>query len=152
MMKLDYYQAKAALQNSPYSIIIAGAGTGKTYTLIGRIKYLMSIGIKAEEILIISYTNETVDEFKRKVVLLLNIEIKVMTFHKLAMYILESANISFCLCDEQMLEFIVTEFIENFCLRHHILRNCILKIYSSFFGIPTFKAFKKLKEKKKFLI
>ena len=38
---LDENQMKPILENPKYSLIIAGAGSGKTMTLIGKIKYLL---------------------------------------------------------------------------------------------------------------
>ena len=39
--ELDDEQLKPVLDNPHYSLIIAGAGSGKTLTLIGKIKYLL---------------------------------------------------------------------------------------------------------------
>ena len=63
---LDKEQLKPIIENKPYSLIIAGAGSGKTLTLIGKIKYLLDQGYATnEEILCLSFTNETT-KFKSK--------------------------------------------------------------------------------------
>ena len=41
---LDKYQAKAALCNKDNYLVIAGAGSGKTLTIIAKIKYLIETG------------------------------------------------------------------------------------------------------------
>ena len=59
---LDEEQLKPVLENAKYSLIIAGAGSGKTLTLIGKIKYMLENHlIKPEEICTISFTNEATD-------------------------------------------------------------------------------------------
>ena len=106
-MNLDEYQKLAAEQDNHYSVIIAGAGTGKTYTLLGRIQYLVNEkGLLPEEIIVISYTNETVKDFLKKCKSLLGFEVMVMTFHKLAIYLLNLADISFQLCSQDFLSYI----------------------------------------------
>ena len=65
---LDENQMKPILENPKYSLIIAGAGSGKTMTLIGKIKYLLtSQKCREEEILCLSFTNETVRDLQEKI-------------------------------------------------------------------------------------
>ena len=42
-VKLDKEQIKAILADEKYSLIIAGAGTGKTTTMASKVKYLVDI-------------------------------------------------------------------------------------------------------------
>ena len=127
-MKLDQYQREAAEQNCDYSIIIAGAGTGKTYTLLGRIEYLIKkVGLKPEEILVISYTNETVKDFIRKCKKHLNSPIQVLTFHKLAIYLLKLARVDYYLCDSDLLSYLIKEFIESICEQNVLLKKLIYR-------------------------
>lgn len=79
-MKLDYYQEKAASSLYGNSIIIAGAGSGKTTTLLGKIEKLMQKGVEENEILVISFTNESVNNFKNKC----KYSVDIFTFHKAA--------------------------------------------------------------------
>lgn len=84
---LDNEQKSAILNADKNTLIIAGAGSGKTLTLVGKIKYLINIkNIKPEQILCISFTNESVNSLKEKIN---NPKIRVYTFHKLAMSILK---------------------------------------------------------------
>lgn len=85
-MQLDLNQQKAAVYNQGNSIIIAGAGSGKTTTLIYKVNNLIqNCGVSEKEILVISFTNKAVDNFKEKV----KHNIDVYTFHKLALSICE---------------------------------------------------------------
>lgn len=85
-MKPDQDQEIAAKYIDNHSLIIAGAGTGKTTTLLYKIEYLIKKGIKENEILVISFTNETVNNFINKC----KYKVDVYTFHKLANIIINS--------------------------------------------------------------
>ena len=70
-------------------MIIAGAGSGKTTTIAGKVKYLVDIkNIKPEEIIIISFTNKAVLELKQRINFDFKINSKICTFHKFGMDIL----------------------------------------------------------------
>ena len=49
--------------------VIASPGSGKTYTLILRLQHLIANGVPAEQILVLSFSNTTVDELKRRIAL-----------------------------------------------------------------------------------
>lgn len=59
-------QQKAVLSLND-TLLIAGAGSGKTHTIINKINYLIDNNIyKEKEILVISFTNESVNDINRK--------------------------------------------------------------------------------------
>ena len=61
-IKLDEYQKRIIMDDSQNLLVIAGAGSGKTLTIIAKIKYLVTVKkIKPKDILCISFTNETVN-------------------------------------------------------------------------------------------
>lgn len=71
--------------------VISGPGSGKTRTLCARVAYLMSEEggkLSPDEILVLSLTNRTVDDFKHKLVKLIGNDVaeqtNVMTFHAFA--------------------------------------------------------------------
>ena len=66
LSKLNEGQRKAVLSNSKNLIIIAGAGTGKTHTLISRLAYCIESGVKPENILLLTFTNNAADEMKAR--------------------------------------------------------------------------------------
>ena len=50
-------------------MVVAGAGSGKTFTILGKIKYLVNvININENKILCISLTNDTVNNLKNKLI------------------------------------------------------------------------------------
>jgi len=81
--KLDEQQRTALITDEYSNLIIAGAGSGKTLTIIGKVKYLIEQkNVKPENILLLSFTKKTVDELNER---LKNIGLgaRATTFHKL---------------------------------------------------------------------
>ncbi|MDR0509007.1 MAG: UvrD-helicase domain-containing protein [Candidatus Methanoplasma sp.] len=63
--RLDRQQMAAIIDDSATELVVAGAGTGKTTTLVGKVKYLVNVkNIPLEKILVISYTVNTVEDLK----------------------------------------------------------------------------------------
>lgn len=82
----------AEIQQNSLINIISGPGTGKTKTLCDRIAYLLSTGIKPNEILVFSLANQPVNEFKITLCNLIGEElasdIQISTIHSFANSIL----------------------------------------------------------------
>ena len=73
------------------SLVIAGAGSGKTRTLIYRVAYLLEQGIPPERILLLTFTNKAAKEMMRRVADLLGQELASLwggTFHSIGNRIL----------------------------------------------------------------
>lgn len=79
---LDSQQRRAIVSEEDNCLVISSAGSGKTSTIIGKVKYLTEIkGVKPERILLISYTNKAASELTERI----NTEgLRGYTFHKLA--------------------------------------------------------------------
>ena len=74
------------------SIIIAGAGSGKTRVITFKIAYLIHKGIEPENILAVTFTNKAAKEMKDRVQSILQNKKKspfISTFHSLGLYILK---------------------------------------------------------------
>lgn len=96
-LQLDYArqlneQQYAAVTAPPGpSLVIAGAGSGKTRTLIYRVAYLLEQGIPPERILLLTFTNKAAKEMMRRVADLLGQELAALwggTFHSIGNRIL----------------------------------------------------------------
>ena len=83
-IKPNEQQQKAInLTNGPV-MLLAGPGTGKTYTIIERIKNLLSKGVKAEKILCLTFTDAAATEMKKRIEKELNViscEVQIFTYH-----------------------------------------------------------------------
>ena len=92
-VKLDNYQKEVVLNSSKSILVVAGAGSGKSTTILAKIKYLINIkNIKNNEILLLSFGRKNKNEMKEKLKNL-NINIDVFTFHELGLKFLKNVNI-----------------------------------------------------------
>ena len=90
-IKLDKEQIRAILCDEDYSLIIAGAGTGKTTTMAAKVKYLVDIlKVNPKEILVLSYTKKATEELDKRIRLDFNIDANVTTFHSLGFLYIRS--------------------------------------------------------------
>ena len=89
-IQLDENQMRVLLSNKKNIMVIAGAGSGKTTTIAGKVKYLVDFEkINPKEILIISLTNKAIQELQTIINERLRIDAKICTFHKIAYEILK---------------------------------------------------------------
>ena len=125
-MKLDEYQLEA-VKTLNNTLLIAGAGAGKTFTIVKKIEYLIDNNIcKEQEILVISFTNKSVDDLKKKI----DKNIDIYTFHKLAIHILDDYNVTYNLASEAYLTYIANEFFHT--LNDEVMQIEILKYFKEF--------------------
>ena len=104
-------------------LVIAGAGCGKTSTILGKVKYLIYKGIKEEEILCISLTNEATNGLKNKLKSI-GLDVECKTFHKLGLDILKKHYKEVNVCNDNTLEYIVDEYflsVVRYSYRKYIL-------------------------------
>ncbi len=96
-LQIDYArelneQQHAAVTAPPGpALVIAGAGSGKTRTLIYRVAFLLEQGIPADRILLLTFTNKAANEMMRRVADLLGQELAALwggTFHSIGNRIL----------------------------------------------------------------
>jgi DNA helicase-4 len=110
---LDLNQRKAVVTDEDNILVIAGAGSGKTLTIIGKIRYLIERrNIKESEILCISFTNDSVNDIKKAISKNYNYNIDVFTFHKLALNILRQKDKSISIAKDDLLDFVINEYFE----------------------------------------
>src|SRR5688572_11220802 len=93
--KLNDSQRKAVEYNGKHLLVLAGAGTGKTHTIISRAAFLVSQGVQANRIQILSFTRKSASEIVGRVnSMFLNKtdtkQLKGSTFHAWCMEIIKS--------------------------------------------------------------
>ncbi len=89
--ELNEQQSAAVTAPPGPSLVIAGAGSGKTRTLTYRVAYLLEQGIAPERILLLTFTNKAAREMMRRVADLLGQELPDLwggTFHAMGNRIL----------------------------------------------------------------
>ena len=81
---LDDEQRKAILIDEDYSLIVAGAGSGKTTTMAAKVKYLIDKkNINPRDIILLSFTNKATEELNHLLNEKFSLNVEVLTFHKL---------------------------------------------------------------------
>lgn len=131
---LDNEQTLPIIDNPKYSLIIAGAGSGKTLTIIGKIKYLLDKRlIKPEQVCVLSFTNEAVKSIARKIEDNCQVKIAAFTFHKLALTILEQAKETYGVINNNYLDYLIDEFFMTKCFNNKNLMNYYFKYYHIIF-------------------
>ncbi|MBU2472227.1 MAG: ATP-dependent helicase [Bacteroidetes bacterium] len=79
------YEAVTSV-NGPH-LVIAGAGTGKTRTIVYRVAYLVELGVKPQNILLLTFTRKAAQEMLRRAAILLDSRCENVaggTFHSFA--------------------------------------------------------------------
>ena len=90
---LNPEQQRAATHESGPLLILAGAGTGKTRTIVARITWLVSTGVDPSKILAVTFTNKAAREMKERIKGMIDekaSEITACTFHALCVRILRA--------------------------------------------------------------
>lgn len=83
---LDKQQRHSIVSEEDNCLVVSSAGSGKTSSIVGKVKYLTEIkGIAPERILLISYTNKAATELTERMA---TNGLKGYTFHKLAIDII----------------------------------------------------------------
>ena len=95
---LDNQQRRSIVSEEDNCLVVSSAGSGKTSSIVGKVKYLTEIKhIAPERILLISYTNKAAAELTERIA---TVGLKGYTFHKLALDIIgKNAGTKPSICD-----------------------------------------------------
>ncbi len=85
---LDTQQRTAVVTDEDNNLVIAGAGTGKTTTILGKVYYVVDrYTVPPEELLLISFTNKSASDLAKRIKIP---GIEVKTFHKFGKDVIEA--------------------------------------------------------------
>lgn len=140
---LDRQQRRVVDDDSDVLLVVAAAGSGKTTTMLGKIKYLIEEKkIKEEEILVLSFTRDTVKDFRQKLNKMSYENVSVYTFHQLALKLLNEK--SFSIAPNNYLEYVVGEYLEGIIQEYpKLIRRLLIYFHQNPFFL---KNYQKLKE------
>ena len=120
---LNSEQLKAVKRIDGPTLVLAGAGTGKTTTIVSRVFHLIENGVKPENILLMTFTNKASHEILQRISARLNINLKppfIGTFHKFGHYfltkhfhLLKNRTKHFRIVEANEIKNIIQKIIEN---------------------------------------
>ena len=138
-IRLDEEQRKVVLSDEDYTLVIAGAGAGKTTTVAAKVKYLVEKqGIRPDQILVISFTNKAVGELQDKINNALKIDCPVTTFHKTGYAIRrrqETEERVRIVTEGYMFE-VVNNYLKHNILEYPELVDKLILFFGSYFDAP----------------
>ena len=138
VINLDDEQRHVVLSDEDYTLVIAGAGAGKTTTVAAKVRYLVEKKrIKPEQILVISFTNKAVGELRDKINKGLGIPCPVTTFHSTGYAILrkkEAAGKN--IVDGGFMFNVINNYLKGNILEQPELVDKLILFFGSYFDAP----------------
>ena len=135
---LDEEQRQAVLSDEDYSLIIAGAGAGKTTTVAAKVRYLVEKkGVDPKQILVISFTNKAVGELKERINDGLLIPCPITTFHSAGYAILQKQDdVKKQIVGEGFLYNTINNYLKGNILEQPELVDKLIMFFGSYFDAP----------------
>ncbi|MFO7789736.1 MAG: UvrD-helicase domain-containing protein, partial [Bacteroidales bacterium] len=152
---LNPVQQKAVVNTDGPSLIIAGAGSGKTRVLTYRIAYLLSIDTPPSNILALTFTNKAANEMKERIKTMVGekkaIDLWMGTFHSIFARILRYEapllrfNKNFTIFDQADSRNLIKKIIKDFSLdtKEYPPKEIQARISMAKNNLMTFQAYKK---------
>jgi DNA helicase-4 len=85
-------QKEAVVSHDNAVLVVAGAGTGKTTTVITKVAYLLQKGIcRPEDILLLSFSKSAAKELRERIASVTDAKIEARTFHSLGLEIIKES-------------------------------------------------------------
>ena len=134
---LDDQQRTAVVTDEDHNLVLAGAGSGKTLTIAGKVKYLVNEKhIVPSEILLISFTRKAAEEMTGRISGKLGIPVAATTFHKLGLDIIKTAS-GKCPDVFDDLPGYVTEFFEKHLVDNQDTVKDLIEYFAYYLNIPA---------------
>ena len=133
---LDNQQRMAVVVDEDNTLILAGAGSGKTLTISGKVKYLVDLkNINPKEILLISFTRKAAQEMTARISDKLNIDIESKTFHKLGLDIIKQKRKKSPDISDDLNDFI-DKYFKNVIYKDEKKLKSLIDFYGYYINIP----------------
>lgn len=129
---LDSQQRESIVVDEDAVKVIAGAGSGKTFTIQGKVKYLTEKrDVDPSEILAISFSNASVDDLKERIAE----PIDIKTFHKVGKDILTQYN-QYSRPDTSALKRIIKRYLTKKALKNEDISKKLIEFFSFYINVP----------------
>ncbi|MFT4927611.1 MAG: DNA helicase-4, partial [Phenylobacterium sp.] len=135
---LNDAQAKACVINDDNNLVIAGAGTGKTKTMVHRAQYVIAAGLaQPKELLLIAYGKDAAKEMKTRIMAQIDQPLSVSTFHALGKYIVSQVekrqrHVFHLATDEKQRKKFIDNVFEDKLAHHHEYKQKVLQYFDQF--------------------
>lgn len=134
---LDRQQRAVVLCNETRTLVLAGAGSGKTLTIAGKVKYLcQECAVDPEDILLIAFTKKSSEEMTDRIAGRLNIPIQATTFHKLGLDIITAAEGKRPEVQDNLTDF-VRSYFEKEIVSHSKLIKQLIEFFAYYLHVPA---------------
>lgn len=134
---LDWQQRIVVLSDEPRTLVLAGAGSGKTLTIAGKVKYLcQECGVAPEDILLIAFTKKSAEEMTERIAGKLDIPVQATTFHKLGLDIITAAEGKRPDVQDNLTDF-VSNYFENEVVSHPDLVKQLIEFFAYYLHVPA---------------
>lgn len=135
---LDDQQRRAVVVDEQSNLVLAGAGSGKTLTISGKVKYLVETkNIDPNEILLISFTKKAAGEMKERITQKLHIGVEVKTFHALGLDIIRHTyEEKYDVTKSGYLKNFVEEYFKKYAYSDKRQMQNIITFFSYYLNIP----------------
>jgi len=135
--KLDEQQRTALITDEYSNLIIAGAGSGKTLTILAKVKYLIEQkNVKPEDILLLSFTKKTVDELNERLKNM-GLAARATTFHKLGYDTIKKHQTTLpAVTNDNTLSKVVKEYLEKEIFKDAVALEAYIVYVACYMNIP----------------
>ncbi len=137
-ISLDREQREVVLSEEDHTLVIAGAGAGKTTTVAAKVRYLVEKrGIDPSKILVISFTNKAVEELRERINGSLRISCPITTFHAVGYTILRQGESERKkVVEGGYMYTVINTYLKSNVLRHPEIVDKLILFFGSYFTAP----------------
>ena len=136
--ELDDQQQTAVVTDEDHNLVLAGAGSGKTLTITGKVKYLCDRkGIAPDDILLIAFARKAAEEMTDRVKKM-GYVLEAQTFHKLGLGIISAANGSRPdVIDENEFRAFMEDYFAKKVLEQPLTIKALIEYFAYYLNIPA---------------